>query len=151
MAAIALLRLHHYTEEEAYRDKAEQTLEAFASVAEQFGIFAGTYGIAVVQFLESPVQVVVVAESKAGGTADALATVAASAFAFNKTVLRLESNQVVAANLPPALADTLPNLPQLSSGEAFAVLCSGSACQPPVTSAAELQRVLDSGLKRQSR
>ena len=151
MAAIALLRLHHYTEEEAYRDKAEQTLEAFASVAEQFGIFAGTYGIAVVQFLESPVQVVVVAESKAGGTVGALATVAASAFAFNKTVLRLESNQVVAANLPPALADTLPNLPQLSSGEAFAVLCSGSACQPPVTSAAELQRVLDSALKRQSR
>ena len=151
MAAIALLRLHHYTEEEAYRDKAEQTLEAFASVAEQFGIFAGTYGIAVVQFLESPVQVVVVAESKAGGTVDALATVAASAFAFNKTVLRLESNQVVAANLPPALADTLPNLPQLSSGEAFAVLCSGSACQPPVTSAAELQRLLDSALKRQSR
>ena len=151
MAAIALLRLHHYTEEEAYRDKAEQTLEAFASVAEQFGIFAGTYGIAVVQFLESPVQVVVVAESKAGGTADALATVAASAFAFNKTVLRLESNQVVAANLPPALADTLPNLPQLSSGEAFAVLCSGSACQPPVTGAAELQRVLDSALNRQSR
>src|SRR5580698_3448828 len=30
MAAIALLRLHHYTGDDAYRDKAEQTLETFA-------------------------------------------------------------------------------------------------------------------------
>jgi uncharacterized protein len=59
MAAIALLRLHHYTGDAAYRDKAEQTLETFAGVAEQFGIFAATYGIAVVHLLESPVQVVV--------------------------------------------------------------------------------------------
>ena len=27
-----------------YREKAEQTLETFAGVAEQFGIFAATYG-----------------------------------------------------------------------------------------------------------
>ena len=62
MAAIALMRLHHYTGDAGYRDKAEQTLETFAGVAEQFGIFAATYGIAVVHLLESPVQVVVIAE-----------------------------------------------------------------------------------------
>ncbi len=62
MAAIALTRLHHYTGDASYRDKAEQTLETFAGVAEQFGIFAATYGIAVVHLLESPVQVVVIAE-----------------------------------------------------------------------------------------
>ena len=61
MAAIALIRLHHYTDDAGYRDKAEQTLETFAGVAEQFGIFAATYGIAVVQYVESPVQVVVIA------------------------------------------------------------------------------------------
>ncbi len=48
MAAIALVRLHHYTGDAGYRDKAEQTLETFAGVAEQFGIFAASYGIAVV-------------------------------------------------------------------------------------------------------
>ena len=48
MAAIALLRLHHYTGDTSYRDKAEETLETFAGIAEQFGIFAATYGIAVV-------------------------------------------------------------------------------------------------------
>jgi hypothetical protein len=149
MAAIALLRLHHYTSDQAYRDKAEQTLEVFAGIAEQFGIFAGTYGIAVTHLLESPVQVVVVAESNAETTADDFTTVAATAFAFNKTVLCLKADQVVAANLPPALAETLPNIPQLSARESFAVLCSGSACQPPVRAAAELRRALDSALKHQ--
>jgi uncharacterized protein YyaL (SSP411 family) len=149
MAAIALLRLHHYTGEAAYRDKAEQTLETFAGVAEQFGIFAATYGIAVLHLLENPVQVVVIGASGAERTASALAAVAATAFAFNKSVLRLTANQAVAGNLPPTLAATIPNLPQLSSGESFAVLCSGFACQPPLTDPTELRRALESALKKQ--
>jgi uncharacterized protein YyaL (SSP411 family) len=150
MAAIALLRLHHYTGNSAYRDKAEQTLETFAGVAEQFGIFAATYGIAVLHLLENPVQVVVVAENGLEETASALAAVAAAAFAFNKSVLRLRPNQAVAGNLPPALAVTIPNLPQLSSGESFAVLCSGFACQPPIKDPAELRQALDSALVKES-
>ena len=149
MAAIALLRLHHYTGEAAYRDKAEQTLETFAGVAEQFGIFAATYGVAVLHLLENPVQVVVIGTSGAEQTASALAAVAATAFAFNKSVLRLTANQAVAGNLPPTLAATIPNLPQLSSGESFAVLCSGFACQPPLADPAELRRALESALKKQ--
>jgi uncharacterized protein YyaL (SSP411 family) len=145
MAAIALIRLHHYTDDASYRDKAEQTLETFAGVAEQFGIFAATYGIAVAHFLESAVQVVVIAEDQAG---DELYAAAVAPFAFNKTTLRLASNQVVAANLPPVLAATLPGLPQLSSGKSFAVLCSGSTCQPPIADAAELQRALEETRQR---
>src|ERR1700688_2502099 len=148
MAAIALLRLHHYTGESAYREKAEQTLEAFAGVAAQFGIFAATYGIATVHALESPAQVVVIADSKSADQAASLSDKATAPFAFNKSVLRLAPYQAVAGNLPPALAATLPNLPQLNSGESFAVLCSGSACQPPITSAAELERALDSALNK---
>jgi len=149
MAAIALVRLHHYTGDAAYRDKAEQTLEAFAGVAEQFGIFAATYGIAVIHLLENPVQVVVVAGAGSEDTAAALTAVAATAFAFNKSVLRLTPNQSVAGNLPPALAATIPNLPQLNSGKSFAVLCSGFACQPPLTDPAELRRALALTLKKQ--
>jgi uncharacterized protein YyaL (SSP411 family) len=147
MAAIALLRLHHYTGDAGYRDKAEQTLETFAGVAEQFGIFAATYGIAVLHFLENAVQVVVIAESESDGTANQLAGVAAAPFAFNKSVLRLTTNQAVAGNLPPALAATIPNLPQLNSGKSFAVLCSGFACQPPVTDPVALESALESILK----
>jgi uncharacterized protein YyaL (SSP411 family) len=148
MAAIALLRLHHYTGEAGYRDKAQQTLETFAGVAEQFGIFAATYGIAVAHFLESPIQVVVIAgdgsaDDRSAECAAQLQVVATAAFAFNKSTLRLTPNEAVAKNLPPALAATIPNLPQLKSGQSFAVLCSGSACQPPVSDPAELKRQLE--------
>jgi uncharacterized protein len=142
MAAIALVRLHHYTGDAGYRDKAEQTLETFAGVAEQFGIFAATYGIAVVHLLESPVQVVVIAENDGAE----LYAAAVAPFAFNKTTLRLTANQAVAENLPPVLAGTIPHLPGLGSGKSFAVLCSGSACQPPVTDAEELRRALEGAL-----
>jgi uncharacterized protein len=146
MAAIALLRLHHYTGEGGYRDKAELTLEAFAGVAEQFGIFVATYGIAVLHLLENPVQVVVIDASGSDETAAALSAVAVTPFFFSKSVLRLRANQAVAGNLPPALAATIPNLPLLNSGASFAVLCSGFACQPPVTDPAELRRAIDGAL-----
>jgi uncharacterized protein YyaL (SSP411 family) len=146
MAAIALMRLHHYTGDESYRDKAEQTLETFAGVAEQFGIFAATYGIAVLHLLESPMQVVVIAgEDK---TADSLERAALAAFSFSKSCLRFAANQVVSSNLPTILAATLPNFPQLSSGKSFAVLCSGNSCQPPVFEAGELREALQTALRK---
>ena len=111
MAAIALMRLHHFTGDAGYRDKAELTLETFAGVAEQFGIFAATYGIAVVHLLESPVQVVVIAEDGDEHAAGELYAAAVAPFAFNKTTLRLSASQAVAENLPPALAATIPHLP----------------------------------------
>jgi len=147
MAAIALARLHHYTGDSSYRDKAEQTLETFAGVAEQFGIFAASYGIAVIHLLESPVQVVVIAEDQEG-TAAELYEAAVAPFAFNKTTLRLTAHQAVAGNLPPVLAATIPALPQLRLGKSFAVLCSGTACQPPVSDAGELRRELETALKQ---
>ena len=150
MAAIALLRLHHYTGDAAYRDKAEQTLETFAGVAGQFGIFAATYGIAAVHFLENPIQVVVVSENDADDAGTALAAAANASFAFNKSALRLTANQAVAKNLPPALAATIPNLPEFESGKAFAVLCSGFTCQPPTRDAPELRRTLERAVKQQS-
>src|SRR5579862_753970 len=145
MAAIALVRMHHYTGDAGYRDKAEQTLETFAGVAEQFGIFAATYGIAVLHFQESPVQVVVVADEGDEAGRD-LYRAAVAPFSFSKTTLHLAANQAVAANLPPALAATIPNLPQLATGKSFAVLCSGTSCQPPVNDAAELRSALEAAL-----
>jgi uncharacterized protein YyaL (SSP411 family) len=147
MAAIALLRLHHYTGEASYREKAEETLEAFAGVVGQFGIFAATYGIAVVHFLESPVQVIVISEGAGDDASHELAASANTAFAFNKMVIQLKANQVAAVNLPPVLAATIPNLPELKSRKAFAVVCSGFACQPPIQDPAELQRAIESAVQ----
>jgi Highly conserved protein containing a thioredoxin domain len=142
MAAIALMRLHHYTGEAGYRDKAEMTLETFAGIAEQYGIFAATYGIGVLHLLETPTQLVVIADEKDPAAADELYAAAVAPFAFAKATLPLGANQAVARNLPPVLAETIPHLPQLGKGKSFAVLCSGSTCQPPVFDPAELQSAL---------
>jgi uncharacterized protein YyaL (SSP411 family) len=141
MAAIALLRLHHLTGQSDYRAKAEQTLETFAAVAEQFGIFAATYGTATLHFLESPIQVVII-EAEDEAIANQLYASAVAPFAFSKAVIRLKQNQAVPENLPPALADTIPQLPALREGRSCAVLCCGSTCQAPVFSANELRMQL---------
>ncbi len=142
MAAIALIRMHHYTGEQSYRDKAEETLETFAGVSEQFGIFAATFGIAVLHYVESPVQVVLVSGEDDTGQAAELFDVAIASFGFNKTVLLFKRNQVVATNLPPGLAETIPNLPQVFEGRTFAVICSGSSCQPPVFTPEDLRSAM---------
>ena len=150
MAAIALLRLQHYTGDAGYRERAEQTLERFAGVAEKFGIFAATYGIAVVHLLEEPVQVVVIAANGDEARATELYAAAVEPFAFNKGVLRFTANEAAAKNLPPALAETIPNLPMMASGKSFAVLCSGFTCQPPVADVAELRTALASAHAKRS-
>ena len=94
-------------------------------------------------------QVVVVGDESEASAANLLA-IAGSAFSFTKSVLRLAANQVVAENLPPALAATLPNLPELKSGKSFAVLCSGFSCQPPITNPDQLRRALESELRKPS-
>ena len=143
-AAIALLRLHGYANDAlnrgaSYRDKAEQTLEVYAGVAGQHGIFAATYGLAVVHFIQPHTQVVVVGKDEEAGE---LYRAAVRRIGLSAAVLRLDADKVVAQNLPPALAETLPNLPALSEGRSFAVVCSGFACQPPIFDAEELGRQL---------
>jgi uncharacterized protein YyaL (SSP411 family) len=138
-AAIALLRLHAYTNDAEYRDKAEDTLEVFAGAAEQFGIYAGTYGIAATWLSKPHTQVVVVGEDE---QAHALLHAALKPFAVNKSVVHLTDSEAVAQNLPPVLAETVPNLPALKEKKSVAIVCTDFACQPPVGSAKELEEAL---------
>jgi uncharacterized protein YyaL (SSP411 family) len=138
-AAIAMLRLHWYTNQPSYRDKAEQTLEVFAGVAGQHGIFAATYGLAVMHFTSPHTQVIIVGQDEA---AERMMRAAIRPLALNTVVLRMTATSLAAQNLPPALAETLPSLPALREGRSFAVVCSGFACQPPVFDEVELTRVL---------
>jgi hypothetical protein len=150
-AAIALLRLHGYANDvsndgASYREKAEQTLDVYAGVAGQHGIFAATYGLAVVHFIQPHTQVVVVGKDDAAAE---LYRAAVRPLGLSTAVLRLDADKAVAQNLPPALAETIPNLPQFGGGRAFdgrsfAVVCSGFACQPPIFDAEELARSLAS-------
>jgi uncharacterized protein len=139
VAAIALLRMHSYTNDEGYRDKADQTMEVFAGMAEQYGIFGATYGIAAVHFSQAHTQVIVLGE---GEDADRLRSAAITGFAFNKTIIQLTPNKAVAQNLPPALATTIPGLPGIHGKAASAVVCSRFSCQPPVSDPEQLTQML---------
>jgi uncharacterized protein YyaL (SSP411 family) len=144
-AAIALLRLHGYADASPsgalYRTQAEQTLELYAGVAGQHGIFAATYGLAVAHFIEPHTLVVIVGKDEAAAE---LYRAAVRPLALGTAVLRLDADKAVVQNLPPSLAETIPNLPALHGGRSFAVVCSEFTCQPPVFDAQELTRAMDS-------
>jgi len=140
-AATVLSRLYAYTGEQRYREAATATLEAFAGVAPQYGLFAASYALALSVYLNAPAQVVVLGPVGDERAAE-LEKAALAVFRYAKSVLRVTPQQLSAGILPPALAATLPhldaNLPQ-------ALVCSGGICQPPTADPAALQRLLAPG------
>ncbi|HEY1265099.1 MAG TPA: thioredoxin domain-containing protein, partial [Terriglobales bacterium] len=139
-AAIALLRLHALTDEGRYHDKAEETLELIASVAGQYGIFAGTYALAGVALSEPHSQIVIVGGDE---LADRLYAAAVKNFSPNRAVLKFAGGQLVENNLPPALTQTLANLTAIRSNQSLALVCTGQACQPPISDSDELLAALE--------
>src|ERR1700685_4475681 len=139
VAAIALLRLHAYTNDASLREKAEQTIELIAGLAGQYGLFAATYGIAAVHLSNPHTQIVIVGNDE---QADRLYDAAVASYSASKAVLKLAANKAVPQNLPPALAETIPQLPAMQQGKTVAVVCSGFTCQPPISDPDELTRSL---------
>jgi hypothetical protein len=146
-AALALLRLHALNGNQRLHEIAEETLEVFAGVAEQFGIYAGTYGLASVWMARSHTQVVVIGE---GLEADELYADALAPFALNKIVLRVKDVGRLEGALPSSLAQTLSAVPGLRAGRPVALLCSGFACQAPIYSASDLREALRSVVMQRS-
>ncbi|HUI73389.1 MAG TPA: hypothetical protein VLX32_00505, partial [Candidatus Acidoferrum sp.] len=137
VAAIALTRLHAFTGESRYYDFAKKTLEAFAGVAPQYGLFAATYGLAATLFANHPLQVVITGPA-GEPAAQALESAANSVFRFGKSVLRLTHGTSL-HNLPFALRETLPHLP---ADKPFALVCSGTSCLPPTSDPQQLKSLL---------
>ena len=138
-AIIGLLRLHAFTNDLKYRQAAERALAAFAGIAAHYGLFSATYAIALGMYLRPHTQVVI---AGSGEQADKLLAAAVSRFSLNKSVLHLAQGEVVPQMLPPALAETIPNLPAIKDGKTVAVVCSNFSCQPPISSPEELHSVM---------
>jgi len=138
-AAAALLRLEHLSGREDYRTTAEGTLANFAGIVEHFGLYAGSCGLAAERLLLDPVQVVIVGS---GPEADRMEATAVAGFAVNKTVMRIEPSRLIPGELPDALAETLLQVPAPAGGKAWALVCRGRTCLPPVTDAEALLQAL---------
>jgi len=138
-AAIALVRLHAFTGEERYHTFAKRTLEAFAGIAPQFGMFAATYGLAATLFAHHPIQVVITGAAD-DPVAKALEEAAHSVYRFGKSVLRV-TPETPQLHLAGALRETIPHL---SSDKALAIVCSGNTCHPPTADPEQLRELLSS-------
>ena len=137
-AAAALVRLENLSGRTEYREIAEDTLETFGGIVEHFGLYAGSYGLALERLMLDPAQVVVVG---VGGQADQLEATALARFAVNKTVIRLRPDQLTSA-LPEALRETVLRVPRPDHA-AWALVCRGRSCMPPVTDPDALLRTLE--------
>ncbi len=138
VAAIALIRLHAFNGDDRYHAFAQKTLEAFAGIAPQYGLFAATYGLAATLFARQPLQVVITGPA-GDPTAQALYDAAYRVFRLGKSVLRLTSG-VSLINLAGALKETLPHLP---ADKPLAVVCSGQTCLPPTSDPEKLIALLE--------
>jgi hypothetical protein len=142
-AASALLRLEALSGSKDLRDIAEDTLLSFAGIVEHFGLYAGSYGLALSRLLQPPVQAVIVGR---GAAANQLEAAAVARFAVNKTVIRLSPRQLVPDALPETLAETLPHVPHPEGLTAWALLCKGRTCLPPITSSEALLSALEDSI-----
>jgi hypothetical protein len=140
VAAIALIRLHAFTGDDRYHAFAQKTLEAFAGIAPQYGLFAATYGLAATLFAHHPMQVVITGRVD-DPAAQALEAAAHRVFRLGKSVLRVTPGATL-ANLAGALKETLPHLP---ADKAVALVCAGQTCLPPTSDPAHLTELLENG------
>jgi uncharacterized protein YyaL (SSP411 family) len=138
VAAIALVRMHAFSSDAKYQQRAQKTLETFAGIAPQYGMFAATYGLAATLFAHHPTQVVVTGAAD-DVIAKALESAAKSVFRFGKSVLRVLPNAAAPTTLPLALRETLPHLPK---DRAVALVCAGNTCFPPTSDPEQLKALL---------
>jgi len=140
VAAIALIRLHAFTGDERHYTSAQKTLEAFAGIAPQYGLFAATYGLAATLFAHHPIQVVITGRAD-DPAAQALEAAAHRVFRLGKSVLRVMPGLSL-THLAGALKETLPHLPV---EKPLAVVCAGQTCLPPTCDPAQLAALLENG------
>ncbi len=139
VAAIALIRMHACTGDDRYLSFAQKTLEAFAGIAPQYGLFAASYGLAATLFARHPLQVVIT--GRAGDpAARALEDAANSVYRCGKVVLRVTPGALL-ENLAGALKQTLP---LLALDKPLALVCSGESCLPPTSDPGQLRALLQS-------
>jgi hypothetical protein len=140
LAVLVLDRLATLADRPDFREKAEATLALFASKAADCGLFAATYGLALLNHLRSPVEIVVVGRADDERT-EQLLKAAYQAPRACKRVLTFEPQAVNSRELPAGLASTLPNLPV--EGVPMAIVCEGTTCHPPVQSPEALREALE--------
>jgi hypothetical protein len=139
VAVLVLDRLDGLADRADFGEKAAATLGLFASKAGQYGMFAATYGLALLHHLRAPTDVVVVGRAGDERTTKLLRAAYDAPHAA-KHVFAFDPATVQARDLPAGLVSTLPQLP--FDGIPVALVCEGSVCHPPVQTPEALRELL---------
>ena len=132
-AAVVAFRLHELTGGTQWRDRGGALIQAFAGRAEELGLHAATYLLAVDWALNPATHLVVVGEQH-DETAQAMHSAALAAFMQLVSTDRLSDQP-----LPPAVTG------MLAAGQApRGYACTGTSCSAPVADLASWQGVLES-------
>jgi len=138
--AVAVLdRLAQLTGRRDFSEKADRTLDLFATKAAEYGLFASTYGLSLAHHLRGLLGIVVVGTA-GDSRRDVLWRAAQDAAVPGKRVIALKPETIASGPLPAGLSATLPHL-KLNSAP-LALVCSGTSCQPPALTAEELAEAL---------
>jgi hypothetical protein len=143
VAAAVLDRLATLADRSDFREKAQDILDLFAPKARDYGLFAASFALALVNHLRPQTEIVVIGPAGDAHTR-ALLKAAYQVPRASKRVLALEPETVKAKDLPAGLLATLPNLPL--DDTPLALVCVGTTCRPPVQTPAALLQTLDSNL-----
>jgi hypothetical protein len=141
IAAIVLDRLDALTGENRYGQGAAGILESFAAAAPRYGIFAGTYALAVRLHLERPVHVTVVAR-KGDARGQALFDAALRSYPPHKAVLLLGPDEDPGKGLPESARDFAKGYPREKLPAAC--VCRGTHCNIPTDDPVELAKQVSS-------
>lgn len=129
VAIRVLDRLATLADRPDFREKAETTIALIASKAGEYGLFAATYGLALLDHLHPATTIVVVGAPEDERTQNLL-RVAYQAPRACKRVLAFAPEEVKKGKLPAGLVATLPHLP--FDGVPVALVCVGASCRPPL-------------------
>lgn len=135
VAALVLDRLAYLTNDDAYKDKARKTLQAFAGSAGGAGRFAAAYALAVHYHLTPSAQIVVVGKKDDPRT-QALWTSAMKTYRPGKLVAVYDPAQLDTTQLPPAVAGAVKVFGVHGKPQAY--VCAGSTCAPPTGDSGEV-------------
>jgi uncharacterized protein YyaL (SSP411 family) len=125
VAGIVVGRLHEFTGDARWRQRGEEIVRAFAGRAQELGLYAATYLLAVDRQLNPATHLVVVGGST-DPTAQAMHRAALAVFVPRRVVQLVVPTEVGARPLPPALGGMLAGG---RSPRGYA--CSGASCSQP--------------------
>jgi uncharacterized protein YyaL (SSP411 family) len=137
IAGIVCARLHELTADTRWRERGLALLRAFAGRAEQLGLYAAAYLLAVDWLLSPTTHLVIVGEPN-DAAADRMQADALAAFVPRKIVRRLTAAAAGAETLPPAMAG------MVAAGRTpRGYACTGTSCRAPAETADAWRATLD--------